>query len=159
MVAANKEFDGTRALIAQQIAQKTNSTTVNTATKDEDLIAQANELFKNSKIENVQFAYNSTEIQGEYISLLKGASELMKANKNWNLTLSGHTDNMGSAAFNLDLSKRRAAAVKAFLVQNGVPASRIFVEYYGLSKPIVPNDTEQNRLKNRRVEFKITSQL
>ena len=103
--------------------------------------------------------YNSTEIQGEYISLLKGASELMKANKNWNLTLSGHTDNMGSAAFNLDLSKRRAAAVKAFLVQNGVPASRIFVEYYGLSKPIVPNDTEQNRLKNRRVEFKITSQL
>mgnify|MGYP000066436142 FL=1 len=159
LVAANKEFDGTRALIAQQIAQKTNSTTVNTATKDEDLIAQANELFKNSKIENVQFAYNSTEIQGEYISLLKGASELMKANKNWNLTLSGHTDNMGSAAFNLDLSKRRAAAVKAFLVQNGVPASRIFVEYYGLSKPIVPNDTEQNRLKNRRVEFKITSQL
>lgn len=159
LVAANKEFDGTRALIAQQIAQKTNSTTVNTATKDEDLIAQANELFKNSKIENVQFAYNSTEIQGEYISLLKGASELMKANKNWNLTLSGHTDNMGSAAFNLDLSKRRAAAVKAFLEQNGVPASRIFVEYYGLSKPIVPNDTEQNRLKNRRVEFKITSQL
>jgi outer membrane protein OmpA-like peptidoglycan-associated protein len=159
LVAANKEFDGTRALIAQQIAQKTNSTTVNTATKDEDLIAQANELFKNSKIENVQFAYNSTEIQGEYISLLKGASELMKANKNWNLTLSGHTDNMGSAAFNLDLSKRRATAVKAFLVQNGVPASRIFVEYYGLSKPIVPNDTEQNRLKNRRVEFKITSQL
>jgi outer membrane protein OmpA-like peptidoglycan-associated protein len=160
LVAANKEFDGTRALIAQQIAQKTTANTATTTTaSDEDLIAQVNELLKNSKIENVQFAYNSTVIEGEYISLLKGASELMKANKNWNLTLSGHTDNMGSAAFNLDLSKRRAEAVKAFLIQNGVPAARIFVEYYGLSQPLVPNDNVQNRLKNRRVEFKISAQL
>jgi outer membrane protein OmpA-like peptidoglycan-associated protein len=66
---------------------------------------------------------------------------------------------MGSAAFNLDLSKRRAEAVKAFLIQNGVPAARIFVEYYGLSQPLVPNDNVQNRLKNRRVEFKISAQL
>jgi outer membrane protein OmpA-like peptidoglycan-associated protein len=49
--------------------------------------------------------------------------------------------------------------VKAFLIQNGVPAARIFVEYYGLSQPLVPNDNEQNRLKNRRVEFKISAQL
>jgi OOP family OmpA-OmpF porin len=79
----------------------------------------------------------------------------MNENKNWKLTLSGHTDNMGAAAFNLDLSKRRAEAVKTFLVQNGVPASQIFIDYYGLTKPIVPNTTVQNRLKNRRVEFKI----
>jgi outer membrane protein OmpA-like peptidoglycan-associated protein len=79
----------------------------------------------------------------------------MKSNSTWKLTLSGHTDNMGSAAFNLDLSKRRAESVKAFLIENGVPASRIFVEYYGLSKPLVPNDNDQNRLKNRRVEFKL----
>lgn len=157
LVAANKEFVGTRALIEQQITQITNPiTTSNTTASDENLIAQANELLKNSKIENVQFAYNSTLIQGEYISLLKGASELMKSNKNWNLTISGHTDNMGSAAFNLDLSKRRAEAVKAFLIENGVSESRIFVEYFGLSKPLVPNDNEQNRLKNRRVEFKIS---
>lgn len=154
LVAANKEFDGTRALITQQIEQKTNTTS---SVNDEDLIAQANELLKNSKIENVQFAYNSSVVQGEYISLLKGASELMKANSNWKLTLSGHTDNMGSAAFNLELSRKRAEAVKAFLIKNGVPASRIFVEYYGLTKPIVPNDTDQNRLKNRRVEFKISA--
>lgn len=51
----------------------------------------------------------------------------MKSNKNWKLTLSGHTDNMGAAAFNLDLSKRRAEAVKTFLVQNGVPASQILL--------------------------------
>ena len=113
-------------------------------------------LLKNSKIENVQFAYNSTEIQGEFISLLKGAAELMNSNKNWKLTLSGHTDNMGATSFNLDLSKRRAESVKAFLVQNGVPVSRIFIEYYGLTKPIVPNTTDQNRLKNRRVEFKLS---
>lgn len=151
--AANKEFEGTKALITQQIEQKTNA---NSSVNEEDLIAQANELLKNSKIENVQFAYNSTDIQGEFISLLKGASELMNSNKNWKLTLSGHTDNMGAASFNLDLSKRRAESVKAFLVQNGVPASRIFIEYYGLTKPIVPNTTDQNRLKNRRVEFKLS---
>jgi outer membrane protein OmpA-like peptidoglycan-associated protein len=153
LVAANKEFDGTRALITQQIEQKTNA---NSSVNDEDLIAQANELLKNSKIENVQFAYNSSVVQGEYISLLKGASDLMKSNSNWKLTLSGHTDNMGSAAFNQELSRKRAEAVKAFLIKNGVPASRIFVEYYGLTKPLVPNDNDQNRLKNRRVEFKLS---
>jgi outer membrane protein OmpA-like peptidoglycan-associated protein len=153
LVAANKEFEGTKALITQQIEQKTNA---NSSVNEEDLITQANELLKNSKIENVQFAYNSTEIQGEFISLLKGAAELMNSNKNWKLTLSGHTDNMGAASFNLDLSKRRAESVKAFLVQNGVPVSRIFIEYYGLTKPIVPNTTDQNRLKNRRVEFKLS---
>jgi outer membrane protein OmpA-like peptidoglycan-associated protein len=154
LVTANKEFDGTRALIEQQIAQK-NRTMLSDSVTNEKLMVQANALLKNAKIENVQFAYNSSVILGEYYSLLKGASELMKSNSTWKLTLSGHTDNMGSAAFNLDLSKRRAESVKAFLIENGVPASRIFVEYYGLSKPLVPNDNDQNRLKNRRVEFKL----
>jgi outer membrane protein OmpA-like peptidoglycan-associated protein len=154
LVTANKEFDGTRALIEQQIAQK-NRTMLSDSVTNEKLMVQANALLKNAKIENVQFAYNSSVILGEYYSLLKGASELMKSNSTWKLTLSGHTDNMGSAAFNLDLSKRRAESVKAFLIENGVPASRIFVEYYGLSKPLVLNDNDQNRLKNRRVEFKL----
>jgi outer membrane protein OmpA-like peptidoglycan-associated protein len=151
IIAVNKEIEGTKALIEQQIAKKSNLEYTNTS-----LLTQANELLKNSKIENVQFATNSALIQGEFVSLLKGTSELMNSNSTWKLNLSGHTDNIGSALFNLDLSKRRAESVKAFLVNQGVPASRIFVEYYGLSRPIVSNDTEKNRLANRRVEFKIT---
>lgn len=151
IIAVNKEIEGTKALIEQQIAKKSNVEYTNTS-----LLTQANELLKNSKIENIQFATNSALIQGEFISLLKGTSELMNSNSTWKLTLTGHTDNIGTAVFNLDLSKRRAESVKTFLVKQGVPASRIFVEYYGLTRPIVSNDTEKNRLANRRVEFKIT---
>jgi outer membrane protein OmpA-like peptidoglycan-associated protein len=151
IIAVNKEIEGTKALIEQQIAKK-----INVEYTNNSLLTQANELLKNSKIENVQFEYNSALIQGEFVSLLKGTSELMNSNSTWKLTLSGHTDNIGSAIFNLDLSKRRAESVKTFLVKQGVPASRIFVEYYGLTRPIVLNDTEKNRLTNRRVEFKIT---
>lgn len=150
LTAANKEFDGTRALIEQQIAQKLNANYNNP-----DLLAQANELLKNAKIENVEFALNSATIEGEYLSLLKGASELLKANNTWKLTLSGHTDNIGSAPINLDLSKRRALAVKSLLVKNGVAAARITVEYFGLTKPLVENNSEENRHKNRRVEFNV----
>jgi outer membrane protein OmpA-like peptidoglycan-associated protein len=151
IIKVNKEIEGTKALIEQQIAQKTNVEYTNTS-----LLTQANELLKNSKIENVQFATNSALIEGEFISLLKGTSELVNSNSTWKLTLSGHTDNIGSAEFNLDLSKRRVESVKAFLVNHGVSASRIIIEYYGLTRPIVLNDTEKNRFKNRRVEFKIT---
>lgn len=67
----------------------------------------------------------------------------------------GHTDSVGTEAYNLKLSMRRANAVKAFLVSKGIPADRIFTEGKGESKPVASNKTSEGRAKNRRVEVEV----
>ena len=69
------------------------------------------------------------------------------------IEVQGHTDNKGAAAYNLKLSDRRAASVKKYLVAHGIPADRLVSHGYGMTRPLVPNDTEQNRALNRRVQF------
>lgn len=75
---------------------------------------------------------------------------------NWTLLLIGHTDNVGSDSDNLILSKKRAEAVKNYLVSKGIADVRITTIGKGESEPLVSNETEQGREKNRRVEFLIT---
>lgn len=72
---------------------------------------------------------------------------------NWTLTLIGHTDNVGSDADNLVLSKKRADAVKTYLVSKGISDVRINTIGKGEAEPLVSNETSQGREKNRRVEF------
>jgi outer membrane protein OmpA-like peptidoglycan-associated protein len=80
----------------------------------------------------------------------------MRHNPTIEIELEGHTDNQGSLEYVLQkLSEDRIASVKNFLVQQGVSPDRIAGFGYGGSKPVAPSDTEENRLKNRRVEFKI----
>lgn len=72
------------------------------------------------------------------------------------ITVTGHTDNVGSPAANQRLSERRAEAVKAYLASRGVDASKIKTNGQGLSKPVADNKTTQGRARNRRVEVEIT---
>ena len=72
-----------------------------------------------------------------------------------NISLAGHTDNVGTEAYNMRLSKNRVEAVKKFLMANGIAASRIRTNHFGESKPITENKTEEGRSRNRRVEMNV----
>ncbi len=74
------------------------------------------------------------------------------------IEIAGHTDNTGDPAANLSLSAARAAAVAKYLTDRGISESRLRTRGYGETKPLAPNDTEENRAKNRRTEFTILNQ-
>lgn len=102
---------------------------------------------------NLQFEVGKEVIKPTSFASLNILSQTLKDAPQWTLKLSGHTDNTGSAAFNLNLSKKRAEAVKNYLVAQGIDPKRITTEGLGSTKPIASNDTPQGREANRRVEF------
>lgn len=71
------------------------------------------------------------------------------------IEIGGHTDNIGSEEYNLNLSETRAKAVYEFLIKNGIEKSRLTFQAYGFSKPIDNNETPEGRANNRRTEFKV----
>ena len=79
---------------------------------------------------------------------------LMEENPQMEIEVSAHTDDRGSDAYNDRLSSRRGEAVARYLIRAGVAAGRIHTVGYGKRRPLVPNDSEENRERNRRVEFK-----
>ncbi|MFN6945871.1 MAG: OmpA family protein [Cytophagaceae bacterium] len=81
--------------------------------------------------------------------------ELLKENPSVEIELAGHTDNTGNAAGLVRLSEKRVETVKEYLIAGGIHPSRISGVGYGGTRPIAGNDTEENKQKNRRVEFKI----
>lgn len=90
------------------------------------------------------------------VSLTKLARSLQN-NPQTNILVVGHTDSTGTAAHNMDLSIRRASAVKSFLVGEGVAASRLTTQGKGETEPIAPNATAEGRAQNRRVEIVIVA--
>lgn len=110
----------------------------------------------------LQTAFNDLEFETakaiirtkSYPSLNK-LSDVLKQKSNWELQLSGYTDNVGNAHSNLLLSKRRAQAVKDYLVGQGISADRLHVLYFGEQDPVASNRTAVGRQKNRRVEMEI----
>jgi outer membrane protein OmpA-like peptidoglycan-associated protein len=86
---------------------------------------------------------------------LDGLADVMKKRSEFKLSLSGHTDNVGKPASNLNLSKFRTLAVRDYLVKKGVETERIKTEWFGQTQPVADNTTPEGRQKNRRVEMKI----
>jgi OOP family OmpA-OmpF porin len=106
--------------------------------------------------DNLNFETGKDVIKTESYPFLDELADVLVKAKNWKISITGHTDDVGSDKFNLDLSKRRANAVKNYLVSKSVADALIITDGKGESMPIVPNDSPENRTKNRRVEFIIT---
>jgi outer membrane protein OmpA-like peptidoglycan-associated protein len=109
--------------------------------------------------EAVYFDSSADTIQKRSFALLDQVSELLdQAQHIKRVRVEGHTDNRGKPQYNLELSKRRAAAVSKYLSEHGVQSTRLESEGYGLDKPISDNSTEPGRAANRRVEFVVVEQ-
>lgn len=104
----------------------------------------------------VLFAFNSDEASEDLIKILTPMVEYLKRPPGFKqLVIEGHTDSVGGAPYNLELSQRRAARVKRSLVSLGLPSQKIKSSGFGEEKPIAPNTNYQGRSRNRRVEFKV----
>ncbi|MCB0477551.1 MAG: OmpA family protein [Crocinitomicaceae bacterium] len=105
--------------------------------------------------DNLEFQTARAIILEESFASLDELAAVLAKKPNWTLVIAGHTDNQGAAQSNLILSKKRAEAVKAYLVEKGANGDKLVVEYYGETKPIADNNTPEGRQKNRRVEMTI----
>ena len=103
--------------------------------------------------QQIHFAYNKATIKPESYPILDAVLEVMNRNESIKLEIQGHTDDRGSGPYNLQLSDQRAASVRKYLVSRGLSPDRLESKGYGKERPIVSNDTEENRALNRRVQF------
>jgi OmpA-OmpF porin, OOP family len=103
--------------------------------------------------QQIHFEFNKDRIRPESHPVLNAVVEVLQKNPDIRIEVQGHTDNKGGAAYNRDLSHRRAGSVKKYLVAHGVTPERLTSLGYGFDRPLVDNATEQNRALNRRVQF------
>jgi outer membrane protein OmpA-like peptidoglycan-associated protein len=106
-------------------------------------------------IEGVRFETNSAVLTGQATTVLDHVAASLNGQKNIKVEIDGHTDNVGSPAYNLLLSQQRAESVRQYLIGKGVDASRMTTQGFGETRPVASNKTAEGRDANRRVEFKI----
>ena len=108
-------------------------------------------------VRDILFKFDSDVIEESSKDTLRSLADYLRKPPYFKqLDISGHTDSIGPAVYNLDLSQRRARNVKKYLVENNIPADRVYSYGYGEGVPIADNGNYQGRKLNRRVEFKIT---
>lgn len=105
---------------------------------------------------DVLFEFNRAEVKPSAQERMVQLANFLKQYPDRRVSIEGHTDNIGSAAYNIELSQRRADAVKTQLIIQGIAADRISTIGYGKDFPVAANDTDTNRAINRRVEVVIS---
>jgi len=106
--------------------------------------------------ENVRFEFDRFRLLDREKTELRKIFQYLEEDANLKIYIYGHTDSVGSMAYNQELSIKRAKSVADYLILLGLPTDRILWEGYGGTRPISNNDTETGRSRNRRVEFKIS---
>jgi outer membrane protein OmpA-like peptidoglycan-associated protein len=145
------------------VPQKVEQATPPPTNKSCYTIEEINELIDakksvNSKVicmNNLNFEFNKSTLDKESKTYLNNVVKLLDKVPAMKMKISGHTDNVGTDEYNKELSKKRAAAVYDYISSKGISTSRLSYEYYGSTRPLEANDSDENRAKNRRVEFEI----
>jgi len=102
---------------------------------------------------DIQFDTNKAKIKAQYHGRLKEVADFMAAYPGTKAIIEGHTDSVGSVAYNLKLSQRRAASVRNYLIQNfNISPNRLTAKGFGEERPVASNNTDEGRRKNRRIQ-------
>ncbi|MBI4929590.1 MAG: OmpA family protein [Bacteroidetes bacterium] len=111
----------------------------------------------NIVLNNIFFDFDKASLRPDSKPELQRVANVLNDNPSMKIEISGHTDNKGSATYNLKLSESRAKSVIDYLIANGIEKARLSFKGYGFLKPIASNETEEGRQQNRRTEFKVTA--
>jgi outer membrane protein OmpA-like peptidoglycan-associated protein len=128
------------------------------ATSEATAVAREGNLLQLTFKGDVTFDTNSAEVRPGLFAEIDRVAAVLNRYPETVIRVEGHTDSRGSEDYNMKLSERRANAVKNLLIQRGVAATRLEVVGFGKTMPVVGNETEAGRQKNRRVEIKIAPQ-
>lgn len=132
-------------LCPDEFGEKNNSGCPRVKKEEQEVLIKA--------MQGLFFKTGSAVILPESYKILDDVVEVMKNNTKIELSIEGHTDNVGKPEGNLTLSQNRASAAREYLINKGISKSRVFAIGYGDSKPIASNTDEKGREQNRRVEF------
>ncbi len=106
-------------------------------------------------LNGIRFDFDKSVIKPEFVPVLDEAVEILKKHADKKVEIQGHTDSIGTDAYNEKLGMRRATAVKNYLVDKGVNGDNLTTVSFGESNPVADNGTKEGRAMNRRVEFKV----
>ncbi|MEX1188841.1 MAG: OmpA family protein [Bacteroidia bacterium] len=124
---------------------------------ENNVVVEEVKVGKAYKINNINFETSSAELSIQSKHIIIEFAVFLKDNPSVNVSIQGHTDNVGDPAANMILSKERASNVKAYLIEQGISTARLSSKGFGMSQPLAKNTSETGRAKNRRTEFVILS--
>jgi len=151
-ISVNKEgFAYNGLVIEKEVLENNSNTILQTENLKMDTLLEG----KSYNLSDIFFESESYELNKKSLAILLGFSNYLLQNTKISIAINGHTDDIGEDDKNLLLSQNRADAVKNYLIDKGINASRLKSIGYGEKKPNVPNLNELNRAKNRRTEFEI----
>jgi OmpA-OmpF porin, OOP family len=120
-----------------------------------DILLHKIERGKSVNLNNLFFDFDKFELRDKSKTELNKIISFLHAYPELKIEIEGHTDNVGSDEYNLNLSKQRALSVYTYLLKSGIPEQRLSFKGYGKNNPIADNDSEAGRQSNRRIAFKI----
>ena len=123
--------------------------------KKEEVVVEESKEEEVFELKPVAFAFRSTDLTAENKAYLDSLALMLKKDETSRIKITGHTDNRGSYAYNVQLSRLRAKTVMEYLAKQGIARARMRCEGLGDNRPVADNTTEEGRAKNRRVEFEI----
>jgi outer membrane protein OmpA-like peptidoglycan-associated protein len=120
-----------------------------------DIPMQKIEKGRSVVLENIFYETDKYELKSESMTELRKLINYLNQYPSLNIEIGGHTDNVGTEAYNLELSNKRAESVYNYLVNEGISPERLTSRGYGFASPVASNDSESGRAQNRRTEFKV----